>query len=891
MPDPERQYRDLADLNPDAFIIQVEGKVVYCNQSARSMFRESKSARLVGMKAIELVDPAFRDFVMKRRNMVLSTGERAPYTETRHLRLDGNSFPSEMVVGRVTWGGRVGTMNIIHDITRRKEANEALRESERRYRDLFDLAVVGIYRTKPRGRHLEVNPALARMRGCNTSAEFMAHFVDAMHPIYVDPSAREEMSRLMREQGYVIGFESESYRRDGTRFWMSETGRAVRDETGQIIAYEGFIEDITERKHAKQSLERSEALHRQAEVMGKMGYWEWDHQEYKMISCSQQFARIYGMTKNEAIEYFSNWDAEIGVVHPDDKERYKEKLHESEAKLEGMDIEYRIVTRSGDVRHIHLRSEVVVNGQDQIIKSFGLEQDITERKQAEEALEKSEALLAQSANLAKVGHAVWDYNEERYVTVSEGYARVFGYSKDEYLAMFTDLELDFELIHPEDRNRYRDYLDDPDLDFQAPDIEYRIITRDGDIRHVNQRYKYVFDASGVPTGALISIQDITDLKEAEEKLHQAQKMEVVGQLTGGLAHDFNNLLAIIQGNAELIADKSEEKDHRLQTIISASKRGAELTHRLLAFSRKQVLEPRVLDLNQMVEEIADLLRSTLGEQIELAIVSGTNLWKCEVDPSQLETTILNLVINARDAMPNGGRITIEVANARLDDDFAAAQAEVNPGQYVMLGVSDTGCGMAPDVISHAFEPFFTTKDIGKGSGLGLSMIYGFAKQSGGHVTIESECDRGTTVRLYLPRSSSQTESKDEVPLFEDSPALNKTVLVIEDAPEVREVMVALVRGLGYRVLEAADATSVQTILAKGEQIDLLLCDVMLPGINGPEIAETVQQLNPSIKVIFMSGFAVNAGESLSTWDPGTVLLQKPFSKETLSTVLRDALDT
>ena len=286
-------------------------------------------------------------------------------------------------------------------------------------------------------------------------------------------------------------------------------------------------------------------------------------------------------------------------------------------------------------------------------------------------------------------------------------------------------------------------------------------------------------------------------------------MEVVGQLTAGVAHDFNNMLAVIWGNAELLSDEVGEDDPQLTTLIRATKRAAELTQRLLAFSRKQVLHPQVINVNNLIADITGLLRRTLEEHIEIETVTGAGLWNCEVDPAQLENALVNLAVNARDAMPDGGKLTIETQNSRLDDDYAAAQAEVEPGQYVMLAVSDTGTGMPPEVREHVFEPFFTTKAIGQGSGLGLSMVYGFVKQSGGHVTIYSEEGEGTTVKLYLP-CTAETAADERKPVTGEVPvARGETVFVVEDDPDVRTLVVSLLSSLGYQIMPPASTTSVK----------------------------------------------------------------------------------
>jgi CheY-like chemotaxis protein len=368
-------------------------------------------------------------------------------------------------------------------------------------------------------------------------------------------------------------------------------------------------------------------------------------------------------------------------------------------------------------------------------------------------------------------------------------------------------------------------------------------------------------------------------------------MEAVGQLTAGVAHDFNNMLAVTWGNAELLEDEIGADNPQLGAVFRATKRGADLTQRLLAFSRKQVLNPKIVNANNLIADITGLLRRTLEEHIDIETVTGAGLWNCEVDPAQLENALVNLAINARDAMPDGGKLTIETANVRLDDDYAAAQAEVKPGQYVMLAVTDTGTGMAPEVRDHVFEPFFTTKAVGKGSGLGLSMIYGFVKQSGGHVTIYSEPGEGTTIKLYLPRST-ETEAAERKAATDAVPAARgETVLVVEDDSDLRTLAVALLGNLGYQVLEAGTGAAALEQLGSTTRVNLLLTDVMLPGgMNGRELAAEAGRRAPGLQVLYMSGYTENAIVHHGRLDADAELLPKPFRRADLARAVRRALD-
>ncbi len=390
-------------------------------------------------------------------------------------------------------------------------------------------------------------------------------------------------------------------------------------------------------------------------------------------------------------------------------------------------------------------------------------------------------------------------------------------------------------------------------------------------------------------------QDITERKQAEEQLRQAQKMEAVGQLTGGVAHDFNNLLSVVLGNVGLLEEglaRDPGQELPLEAIRRAVLRGAALTQRLLAYSRQQPLQPKVIDLSTLVDGMMDMLRRTLGETIKIETVAAADLQKTFADPGQVENALLNLAINARDAMPDGGTLRIEVANAELDALPSGEWADAVPGNYVVLSVSDTGIGMSPDVAEHCFEPFFTTKDVGKGSGLGLSMIYGFVRQSGGHIAVDSQEGLGTTLRIYLPQASPGDARAEPDPAVEEPRARGEVVLVVEDDPDVRELSVNLLGHLGYQVLEAEDGRSALAALREAPRVDLLLTDAVLPGgMSGPQFLEEATRLRGNLKALLMSGYPLKVVEQQGEIHSGIELLQKPFHRLDLAQKIRSVLDS
>ena len=396
-------------------------------------------------------------------------------------------------------------------------------------------------------------------------------------------------------------------------------------------------------------------------------------------------------------------------------------------------------------------------------------------------------------------------------------------------------------------------------------------------------------------GFVLTVTDMTKRAQAEGVLREAQKMQAIGQLTGGIAHDFNNLLTVILGNLEFIRSKMSGESPtatRIDRAMWAAQRGATLTSQLLAFARKQPLAPKAIDLAATMPDILPLLQRTLGEHIDLRYVEGAGLWPAMADGAQLESAILNLALNARDAMPGGGRLTIEATNKVIDNEYALRHAEVTPGDYLMLAVSDTGHGMTPQVLARVFEPFFTTKPDGKGTGLGLAMVFGFIKQSGGHVKIYSEPNEGTTVRLYLPRAMQASLSElqtSSAPV--DLPRGSATVLVVEDEPAVREIAVVILKDLGYRVLEAGDGEEGQRVFGlNAGSIDLLLTDVVLPGkVRGRELAERIVAMRPQVRVLFMSGYTENSIVHHGRLDDGVHLIGKPFKREQLAQKIAEVL--
>jgi PAS domain S-box-containing protein len=424
-------------------------------------------------------------------------------------------------------------------------------------------------------------------------------------------------------------------------------------------------------------------------------------------------------------------------------------------------------------------------------------------------------------------------------------------------------------------------------------MELQLTTASGKPLWVKMSFAVAAVEPNAPPGLVFVCLDNTAAREMESRLRQSQRLESIGQLTGGIAHDFNNLLTVILGNAELLHEQLADNPKLAplaNMVVSAGERGAQLTQRLLAFARRQALDPKPVDINQLVAEMEPLLRRSLGAHIEIELIRGAGLWPALVDPAQLDNALLNLCLNARDAMPHGGRLTIETGHAHLSAEYAEQNADVRPGQYVMLAVSDTGSGIASEHLRRVFEPFFTTKTKGKGTGLGLSMIYGFAKQTGGHVGVYSEQGAGSTFKIYLPRALEAATASHRPTASLPATGGSETIVLVEDDDLVRRYAQELLEGLGYRVLEASSGAQALRILKEVERVDLLFTDVVMPGMSGRQLADQAQALLPDLQVLFTSGYTENAIVHHGRLDPGVQLLSKPYRREDLARRIREMLN-
>jgi PAS domain S-box-containing protein len=687
-------------------------------------------------------------------------------------------------------------------------------------------------------------------------------------------------------------------------------GYSPIDEDDGIGGVLVVCRDVTREHLAAVALREREAELARVQQVGRIGGLEVDLRNGFHNRRSPEYLLIHGLPPDAANESHEDW---VRRVHPEDREAAEKQFRDALAgKVCEYTVQYRIIRPSdGETRWISVKSTIERDDNGRAVRLVGAHTDVTEQVVAEQALRQSEELYRKLADqLAELNATlaqrveektrerdrIWNVSQDLLVvadrdgvwrTVNPACTKTLGWSEAELLNRTSEW-----LEHPDDGERTRAELNNLIRGNLTVRFENRFRHKDGSYRWLSW--------TGVPDRDHIYAvaRDVTAekaaaerLKAAEEALLQSRKMEAVGQLTGGIAHDFNNLLTGIIGSLDLLQTRlkqgrTDNVPRYINAAMTSANRAAALTHRLLAFARRQPLIPKTVAADELVGSLEDLLRRTIGETIDLKIVASDDLWPTLCDPNQLESALLNLAINARDAMPDGGKLTIVTANVRLDDATADTPA-LSPGDYICIDVTDTGTGMSAEVAARAFDPFFTTKPIGQGTGLGLSMIYGFARQSNGHATIDSKPRQGTSVRLYLPRHHGDGAAARVPAVRAAEPvASGETVLVVEDEPVVRGVILEVLADHGYRTLEAVDGPSGLRILRDHERIDLLVTDVGLPGMNGRQLADKAREFRPGLKILFVTGYAESFAMSGGFLQPGMEMVTKPFDLDSLARRIR-----
>lgn len=654
------------------------------------------------------------------------------------------------------------------------------------------------------------------------------------------------------------------------------------DELGELASYINTLAD--ERQRYEEDLRQSEERFRQLAENITEVFWLTDRDKSEMVYVSPSYETIWGRSRDALYTDASEW---MSAVHPEDRARVIKAAGQQGSGVTYDEL-YRIVRPDGDFRWISDRAFPVRDDKGDIVRIAGLAEDVTDEVEASNALRERMKELRCLYQVVRLTTGNDQPLESVYQSVADLLPPSLVHANDAVARLCIGGKI----------YRSRNWRE-PAVSMTAQiareggtpgTIEVGYLSAHGEAPAEGEG-PFLKEERSLLDGVASHIERMLHGRNMAESLLQSQRLESVGQLTGGVAHDFNNLLTVIIGNTELLQEKLDDDDlsEMAEMIANAAHRGAELTHRLLAFARRQPLEPKSLDLGKLIASIDPLLRRTLGEHIDIKTTSADDLWLASADPAQLEGALLNLALNARDAMPGGGRLTIETGNVNLGTDYVAPYPDLEAGQYIMLAVSDTGSGIPPENLARVFEPFYTTKEAGKGTGLGLSMVYGFAKQSRGHVNIYSEVEQGTTVKLYLPRAR-----QDELDIDVGQEAIAgggaETILVVEDDDLVRRYVHKLLESLGYNVLTATDGNAALEVLESNPDVDLLFTDVVMPGgMSGRDLAVEVKRRKPDMRVLYTSGYTENAIVHHGRLDPSVILLSKPYRREDLAASVRKAL--
>ena len=883
----EGRLRLLLDSTAEGiYRLDMRGHFTFCNRACLALLGYKRAEDLLGKHAHTLIHHTRDDgtpYPIDECGIYQALhGETGNHVVDEILwRSDGTSFPVEYWSYPIREEGKpVGCVVTFVDITERKRAEEALRQSEHRFSLAFNQSPVATCISEAAsGRMVNVNERFLRMLGYER--EQVIGRTSNELGIWSDPVDRERLAAALD------GAESTS-----TEVRLRTRSGEIRDVVGSIVRIElgnlpcalSTFLDITERKRSEIALRESEARQRAVFDAAPDALVTMDHAG-KILEFNPAAEQILGFSREEVL---GKPLADL-LIPPDLRDRHRRGLARylatGEAAILDRRLELPALRKDGAV----ISAELTItrsNVEDPPVFT-GFLRDITDRKRAEKEIRKSEERFRRLFDSNTIGIAVADLSGG-IVETNDAYLAMLGYTREDFLAGRFRWD---QLTPPEFRALDQVAVEQLQKTGVAQPWEKEFLRKDG------SRVSVVIGVAMLEASEESCIAYIVDLsarRQLEVQLRQAQKMEAIGQLGGGVAHDFNNLLTVILGYSDLLATEVGEKSPLMESIGEIRKSGeraASLTRQLLAFSRRQVLEPKVLEVNALVSNLEKMLHRLIGEDMDLVTVLDPAVGRVHADAGQIEQVILNLAVNSRDAMPRGGKLTIETSNVDLDEAYAREHVTVRPGSYVMLAVADTGTGMSAETKSHIFEPFFTTKGQGKGTGLGLATVYGIVKQSGGYIWLYSELGRGTTFKVYLPRVDASAEEK-VAPAVRPSTRGTETILLVEDDQAVRALTRTLLEAKGYKVLEASGADEAIAIGTDPERpIDLLLTDVVMPEMGGSDLSSRLVVLRPGLKVLYMSGYTDDAVVRHGLVAEGARFLQKPFTPDVLARKLREVLDS
>jgi PAS domain S-box-containing protein len=773
-----------------------------------------------------------------------------------------------------------------------RKAQAELEASRARYFDLFDLAPGGYLTLCEKGLIREANLTAAALLGVERRAlagSALSRFI---------PAEDQNIYYLHTKRLFAAGRPQTCelrLLRQGAEPFHARLEAVLAQEEGGAPICRCVVVDITERKQDEEKLRASEAIMSASQRIGHIGSWVLELSS-NQLTWSDEVYRIFGI---EPQAFGATYEAFLDRIHPDDRSAVDAAYTASVRERAGAyEIEHRIVRLdTGEVRHVHERGHHEYDAAGAVLRSVGMVQDITDRKRAEEALRQSQEKFRQYFENAP--NFIYIISTEGTILDANPAAvRVLGYSsKDELIGR----PLIGTVYAASSRDKARELLQSWRETGKLENEELRIVTGAGEERTIILNVSSVRDGHGQLIHSVSFQTDITDIKRAEverenlqNQLRQAQKMESVGRLAGGVAHDFNNMLAVILGHTEMAleqVDPAQPIHADLTGIHKAAGRSADLIRQLLAFARKQTIAPRVLDLNKTISGMLNMLQRLIGEDISLDWNPNADLWPVKVDPSQIDQILANLCVNARDAIAGVGKVTIETENSALDDDYCATHAGFVSGEYVRLAISDNGCGMDKETLSHLFEPFYTTKEAGKGTGLGLATVYGIVKQNNGLINVYSEPGQGTTFTIYLPRHIGKNHQHQTEGAPQSVGRGHETILLAEDEPALLELTTKMLKRQGYRVLAASTpGEAIRLAREHSGEINLLMTDVIMPEMNGRDLAKNLLALYPHMKRLFMSGYTADVIAHHGVLDEGVHFMQKPFSRKYLADKVREALD-